>query len=542
MSKSTIFTNASILTGKNEDCVHDSLLVTDNTIVKLGTLEDCKALAEEDVTVVDCEKKSLLPGFIDAHNHMTLLGASLRASKFHYPAVSCIADVVDVVKKAAAEKEKGEWIRGWGLDYGKFPNATPPTRFDLDEVSPDNPVAIVHYTGHYVLVNSKALELAGIDDSVADPKGGRFIRDEQGRLTGLAQDSAQQMVVPTSVDVQHHGPDIGYDTPTEELVGDIKCASDALRAVGVTTVVDPQITTREMVGLVRAQHENELGVRTVCMYLSNHLEALLETGIHEPFGNDHLAIGPVKYYCDGAIVGGSAAFTEPLNNRPDGYTGSLYWEKDKELAASLKKTHSKGLQFGIHTQGDRAHDIMLDSVEALLKEHPRDDHRHRIEHSGYPRPDQVKRIAEYGMIPITQPGQLREAGLNLVDNYGEDRASRIYPLREFLDNGIEAVISSDAFVQSYNPLSTVRGAVERISDDGRDMGKEQRISMKEAIMCHTYYAAKSCFWEDRIGSLEEGKLADLVLLDRDVMQEDPANLLEVQVEMTMIDGDVVYTR
>lgn len=541
MFESTIFTNANIETGKNEECPHDSLLVTENTIIKLGTLEECKALAENKVTIIDCEKKSLTPGFIDAHNHVTLLGASLRASKFHYPAVSCINDVVDVVKKAAEQKDKGEWIRGWGLDYGKFPNATPPTRFDLDKVSPDHPVAIVHYTGHYVLVNSKALELAGIDDSVEDPKGGRFIRDEQGRLTGLAQDAAQQMVVPTSVKVKHHGPDIGYDTPTEELVGDIQCASDALRAVGVTTVVDPQVTTREMVGLVRAQHEGGLGVRTVCMYLSNHLEALIETGIHEPFGNDFLAIGPVKYYCDGAIVGGTAAFTEPLNNRPDGFTGALYWEKDEELAASLNTTHTTGFQFGIHTQGDRAHDIMLDSVEAILKKHPRVDHRHRIEHSGYPRPDQVTRIAEYGMVPITQPGQLREAGLNLVDNYGEDRASRIYPLREFLDNGIEAVISSDAFVQSFNPLSTCRGAVERISDDGRDMGKAQRITMKEAIMCHTYFAAKSFFWEDRIGSLEEGKRADIILFDRDILQEDPAKLLDVKVEMTMLDGQVVYT-
>lgn len=538
--KCTLFVNAIIETGKNKTCEHDSLLVVDGKIIELGTSDNLRKIAPENSEIIDCQQKNLLPGFIDAHNHVTLLGASLRAEQFHYPAVSCIDNVLDVVAKAAKGKPQGEWIRGWGLDYGKFPNATPPTRFQLDEFSPDHPVAIVHYTGHYVLVNSKALELAGIDDTIADPKGGRFVRDEKGRLTGLAQDAAQQMVIPTSVNVKHHGPDIGYDTSDEELVADIACASDALLAVGVTSVVDPQVTTREMRGLIRAQHENQLGVRTICMYLSNHLEALIETGIHEMYGNDFLEIGPVKYYCDGAIVGGTAAFNKPLNNREDGYTGSTYWEDDNDLYESLRRTHSMGYQFGIHTQGDRAHDISIGAIERIVAEMPREDHRHRFEHSGYPVSEQIKRMAKCGIIPITQPGQLREAGQNLIDNYGEDRAQRIYPLREFLDNGIEAVISSDAFVQSYNPLSTILGAIERVSDQGHDMGSEQRISLKEAIMCHTHFAAKSYFWEDKVGSLEKGKYADIVLLDRDITNIPAKELLEVNVELTMVNGDIVY--
>ncbi len=541
MNTDVLFHNANIISGTNDDCNFDSLLVKGNKIAKIGSFEDCKALADQNAKIIDCEQKSLTPGFIDTHNHITLLGASLRAPKFHYPEVSCIEDVIGVVSNAVAVRKPGEWVRGWGLDYGKFPDAIPPTRFELDKVSPNNPVAIVHYTGHYVLVNSKALELAGIDDSVEDPEGGTFLRDEQGRLTGIARDAAQQMVIPNDVEVKHHGPDIGYITPINELVDDIKCACDALLSVGVTAVLDPQVTTREMTGLVRANKTENLPVRTVGMFLSNHLGAQLELGVFEEFGNDFLTFGPIKYYCDGAIVGGTASFSEPHCNDGVDTTDSLYWENSEQLCESLSLTHSKGLQFGIHTQGDNAHEIVISCIEKMLEAHPRDDHRHRFEHSGYPLPAHIKRMAKCGIIPITQPGQLREAGKNLMDLYGKERAQRIYPLREFLDNGIPAVISSDAFVQSFNPLSTVRGAVERMSDDGQDMGQGQCISMKEAIVCHTYNAAFSQFWENKIGSLEEGKFADIVLFDRDIMKENAKDLLDVKVEITMVDGKIVYT-
>lgn len=539
MAQNVLFYNARIITGRYDECTANSLLVQGNRITKIGSYDECKAMTCSSIEEVDCQQNSLLPGFIDGHNHITLLGASLRAPKFHYPDVSCIEDVLGVVKNAVAARKEGEWIRGWGLDYGKFPNAKPPTRFDLDKVAPNNPVAIVHYTGHYVLVNSKALELAGIDDSVKDPEGGSFIRDAEGRLTGLARDSAQQMVVPTAVEVKHHGPDIGYVTPIEELVDDIKCACDALLAVGVTSVLDPQVTTREMTGLVRANKTGNLPVRTVAMFLSNHLEAQLELGVFEEFGNDFLTFGPIKYYADGAIVGGTAAFSEPHIDGTD-VSKSLYWASTEEMCKSLKLCHTNGLQFAVHTQGDQAHELMLSCINTILAENPRADHRHRFEHSGYPLPGHIKQMAEYGIIPVTQPGQLREAGKNLNDLYGQERAKRIYPLRDFLDNNIPAVISSDAFVQSYNPISTVRGAVERLSDDGQDMGQDQRISMKEALICHTYNAAHAMFWEDKVGSLEEGKLADIVLLDCDIMQKDAKDLLDVKVAITMVDGKILY--
>lgn len=541
-SRDCVFINANISNGTGAPCFATGLLVVDGIIDKLGNDVEVLKAASPSTPVIDCEGKSLLPGLIDAHNHMTLLGAALRAPSFHYPKVSSVADIVATVKEAAATKMPGQWIRGWGMDYAKFSDGRVPTRWDLDEVSPDNPVCIVHYTGHYVLVNSKALEMAGVDDGVENPIGGEFIRSKDGRVTGMAKDAAQQLVVPTSVHVAHHGPDIGYDTPDDELIDDIACASEALLKVGVTTVVDPQVTTREMTGLVKANRIGKLGVRTIAMFLSNHLDAVLELGIVGEVGDNMLAIGPIKYYCDGSIVGGTAAFTEPLINRDDNFCGSEYWPSEEQLCEALNRTHQSGLQFGIHTQGDKAHQIVIDCVERFLEETPRDNHRHRLEHSGYPRRDQVERMASSGLIPITQPGQLYEAGDNLHANYGKDRASRIYPMRDFLDNGIPAVISSDAFVQSHNPLSSIRGAVERKSLAGQDMGVNQRISLDEAIVCHTYNAAFSFFWEDRIGSLQPGKIADIVLFDCNLNEIAPKDLIEVKVALTMLGGEIVYQK
>lgn len=536
--KDVVFLHAKIMPGDGSRSAASALAVSNGVIAFMG--DDDDALRRfPDARRIDCAGRSLLPGFIDAHNHVTLLGASLRAVSFHYPAVSCARDVLDRLRHAAGSRAPGTWIRGWGLDHGKFPDGRLPSLAELDAASPDHPVCIVHYTGHNVLVNSAALRLCGVNDATPDPEGGRFERDADGRLTGYVLDAAQQLVVPSSVRVGHHGPDIGYDTPREEMTADIAAASQALLAVGVTMVVEPQATTREMTGLLHAREEGRLGVRTVCMPLSNHLDALLELGLVRPLGDAMLALGPVKYYMDGSLVGGTAAFNEPHCNREPGYRGSLYWEADA-LYASMRRAHAAGLQIGIHTQGDMAHDIVLGIIDRLLTEFPQQDARFRLEHSGYPLPRHIDVMARHGIIPVTQPGQLHEAGDNLYDNYGPERARRMYPLRSFLRAGLRPVISSDAFVQSHNPLHTIRGAVLRRSLGGLDMGQDERISIMEAIVCHTGNAARSCFRESLVGTLTPGKLADIILLDRDILAADPEELADIRVLLTMLGGRIVH--
>jgi predicted amidohydrolase YtcJ len=532
------FLNGIVLTIDSKDNIFDSVYVENGKIRAVGTTDKIKANIPGDTTIINIKGKTLIPGFIDAHNHMCLQGAALGTIRFNFPEVASITDLVKNVAQAAETTKDGHWIRGWGMDYEKYPEKRLPTRWDMDAVSKNHPVCIVHYTGHFVLVNSLALKQAGVDDHTADPSGGKFVRDKKGRVTGMALDAAQQLVVPTSVKVGHHGPDIGYDAPLQEIVDDIHRACMAYQKVGITSVVDPQVTTREMPAYIEARRQGKLGIKTTCMYLSNHMKAINELGITGAIGDDWLSIGPVKYYCDGALVGGTAAFYMPLHNRPDTY-GTTYW-KAEELIDSLVQTHRSGLQFGIHAQGDKGIDIVLQAVQKALKQYPRRDHRHRIEHYGGPTPEQIELASQLGIIPITQPGQLYEAGDDLIANYGIARARRLYPLRSILDAGIPAVVSTDAFVQSYKPLDAISGAVNRKSWKGDDMGAEERISVLEAIRAYTLSAANSVFQEDQKGSIEVGKVADLTLIGGKILDTPKDEISKLSIDMTVIDGQIVH--
>lgn len=543
------FINGEVITVDADNRICEAVLVDGDQIAAVGSNDEILGQIDDRVEVIDLDGRTLMPGFIDAHNHLTHQGAAFNTVDFGYPAVASISDLRDAVGHAAENSAPGQWIRGWGMNYEKFSDGRIPTRWDLDDLSPDNPVCIVHVSGHNVLVNSLALEMAGVDDNTPDPDGGKFVRDAQGRITGYAYDAAQQLVIPTSVDVGHHGPDIGYDLPLEELVDDIDRACKAYLKVGITSVVDPQVTTREMPGYMAARKQGKLTVKTTCMYLSNHQDAINELGITDHIGNDLLSIGPMKYYCDGALIGGTALFyaDEPQHdhgckcNKRAG-RGYTYWPDIEAFKEALIDTHRRGMQFGVHTQGDMAMDIVLDAIEEAHRRYPRDDTRHRIEHCHGPTREQVARIKRLGVIPVTQPGQINETGDDLTEIYGERRAKRFCPLRDMLDEGIPAVVSTDAFVQSYKPFDAISAAVNRISLTGRDMGEAQRISVLEAIRAYTWNAAHSVYHETRKGSIEVGKLADLVVINSTLLSVPVEEIAKQEVLMTLSNGEIVYRK
>ncbi|MGB1258344.1 MAG: amidohydrolase, partial [Thiolinea sp.] len=302
------FINGQVITINPDDQITEAILIKDRTIAAVGTTAEINALLTPETEVIDLGGRSLVPGFIDAHNHLTHQGAAFGSVDYSYPNVASMTDLQQVIAEAAAKAKPGQWLRGWGLNYEKYPEDRLPTRWDIDAVSPDHPVCAVHVSGHNVLVNSVALAMAGVDENTPDPDGGLFERDENGQLTGYARDSAQELVVPSSVSVEHHGPNIGYDLPLDELVDDIDRACQAYLKEGITSVVDPQVTTREMPGYMAARKQGKLTIKTTCMYLSNHQDAINELGITDHIGNDLLSIGPMKYYCDGTLTGGTALF------------------------------------------------------------------------------------------------------------------------------------------------------------------------------------------------------------------------------------------
>ncbi len=537
MATDRIFRNGRIHTLDARGTRAEAVGVVEGRIRAVGTREAVRAAMPPGVPEIDLGGRTVLPGFIDAHNHFLATGEALGAVDVFYPRVGSIEGLVAAIAAAAARTPAGRWIRAVGLNHAKFPDGRPPTRWDLDRATRDHPVLVQHVSGHWALVNSAALATRSLDERTPDPQGGRLVRDAQGRLTGLCLDAAMGLVQPVAVDIGSHGPNFHVEALLDELLVDLDRATRAYLAAGLTTVCDPQVTRRELAVYREARRRGRLGVRTVCMPLSHQLHELRAVGLAGPFGDEWLAVGGMKFYADGTLIGGTAAFSEPdAGCHAPG--GLLYWPPD-ELAAMIREAHAAGWQVGVHAQGDRAIEIALDAIERAMRAAPRAEPRHRIEHAGLPTPTQLDRIAALGIIAVNQPRYLHDSGDEFLRRLGP-RADRLQPLRDELTRGIAVVLSSDAFVASYRPLDTIAASVSRRTRGGVPIGLDQELTVEEAVRCHTVEAARAIFMEDHLGSLEPEKLADLVVLDRDPFVTPPDEIPDVPVRMTVVGGEIAW--
>jgi predicted amidohydrolase YtcJ len=540
-----VLTGGLILTSDPRHATAEAVAVRDGRIVAVGPRDAVRAAAGAEAREVDLAGGTLVPGFIDAHNHFLATAESFSAIDARDPSVHSTADLMALVDAAAERTEPGRWVRGFGMDFTRFENGVPPTRWDLDKVTTEHPVVILHVSGHYALVNSRALEARGIRDDVRDPVGGSFERDAAGRPTGLLRDTATNLVLQLSVDIGNHGPNFHTEVPLDDMVAMLDEGSRRYLAAGLTTICDPQVTSRELGAYREARARGALRVRTACLPLSSQLDDYERIGLAGPFGDDELWIAGMKFYTDGAITGGTAAFSRPIGGRGQ-YPGTLYHEP-AELGSLLERAARSGWQLAIHTMGDRAMGIMLDGVEAArgargassARAVGEGDHRDRIEHCTWPTPEQIGRIARLGMIPVTQPGSIRELGDIWREQLG-DRIERANPLREEIDAGIPVVISSDAFVQSYRPLATMSAAMRRVTPSGVRVGADQELTLDEALAAHTINAARALRVEDRLGSIEPGKIADLVVVDGDLRAAPQESLGDLPIRMTILAGEVVH--
>jgi predicted amidohydrolase YtcJ len=375
------------------------------------------------------------------------------------------------------------------------------------------------------------LRLAGISSGTANPQGGEIDFDEHGEPTGVLRETAQRLVL-----------DLVPPPTKAEIKRNIVAAGRKFLTLGITSVADASIQeSREMIAYQELRGAGELPVRTYLMMLiDDTLDDLEALGIKTGFGDEWVRIGPAKVFQDGSGGGRTAAMSQPYPDQPDNYGIQIYTQE--ELDDRFMRAAAAGFQCTAHAIGDRAIEMIINAMEQALAAHPQDDPRWRIEHCGMMTDDLLDRMVKLGLIAVPQPSFVYYLGDSYIRNFTRQQLEMAYPCRDWIDHGILTIGSSDAPVTPAEPWAGIRAAVTRLTIDGDKVGPEQGVSVDEALQMYTLNGARGSFEERLKGSLTPGKLADAIVIDRDPHDIAPDDLGNVQVDLTMIGGQVVYER
>lgn len=531
MSRNYLFINGHVMTGELNQHPATSVAVREGHVVAVGSDSDVKAWGGPSTEVIDLAGRTMAPGFNDSHCHPMFVGFGLQQVNASTPPNVSIADITRRIAERVRVTPPGMWVMARGYDQARLAENRHPNRYDLDAVAPENPVVVVRACGHIAAVNSRALAIAGITRDTPDPEGGTIDRDEHGEPTGVVREAAQTLV-RAKID----------EPSTDQIREALILAGKQFLSVGVTSVGEAGIRrAEELQAYQDLSRSGELPVRTyLMMMIDETLEPLRQLGIRTGFGDARLRIGPAKIFLDGSIGGRTARMSQPYENEDDNLG---LWMQDPQLMKSkLKAAHKAGFQCCAHAIGDAAIELLIQSFEEALAEAPRPNSRHRIEHSSILRPDLLDRIQRIGAIPVPGTSFLYAFKNAYVQNLGMDRIRYAYAMRTFFERGIIASASTDAPVVSTSAMIGIQTMVTRRSEEGDEIWPEERISVEQAIRAYTYNSAYASFEEKIKGTIEPGKLADLVVLETDLRQVKPQEIGSVAVDLTISDGNIAYSR
>lgn len=535
----TVFLNGKIITVNQKNDLAEAVAVKGNEIWYVGSQRNVQELIGEKTKVIDLKGRCMTPGFIDSHFHPILYGFFGGAIvDITYQNAKNIAEIQEILHAEAAKKQKGEWIKLWGYDQNKIEDKRHLTMADLDAVAPDNPIQCMRICGHMGVYNRLGLAAGGIyGPEDAKRFGKNEVVVENGALTGLVKDGTNSWLWSKVIYTD------------EEMWSALKKSNDLLLKTGVTSVHDPgEFGAQSYHIMQQACRNGTFQVREYAMLFSAQGKALareevdkfLNMGLITGIGDEHFRLGALKIMIDGGTSGPSCATRKPYSHDPNlpGICGFT----QEEIDEIVDRVHRAGCQMTCHAVGDKAVEMMLNAYEKALKTTPRANHRHRIEHCGITDETLCDKIASLGIIPVSNPGFMTINGSDYHRYYG-DRIDYMFAARSYLDRGIPAVIGSDAPTCDESVMRGLDGSVNRRDRrTGEIVGPKQKISMMEAIRCYTIHGAYASFEEKRKGSIEPGKLADLVILSEDILNYPPEKVMDIQVDMTMIDGKIVYQR
>jgi hypothetical protein len=526
-----IIVNAKVHTMDRNQPGAEAVAVIGNRIAAVGSTKDIKKLAGSNTKQIDAKGQLVLPGFNDAHVHF--MSGGFQLSSVDLRDATSPQEFAERIRDFAAKLPEGRWITGGDWDHERWPDAKLPTKELVDRYTPNTPIFVNRLDGHMSLANSLALKLAGVNSQTLDPPGGVIVRDPKtGEPTGVLKDAAQgfvwKVIPPASF---------------EEKLAAARAATNHAASLGVTSVQD--MSAGVDVGVYQTLLDRgELKTRIYAVWPLPSWDRLARTGVRAHFGSAMLRTGGLKGFADGSLGSTTALFYEPYRDAPNTSgipSGEMFPEG--AMLERIRGADKAGLQVLIHAIGDKANTLILSMYEQVEQENGDRDRRFRIEHAQHLRAQDIGRFARDKVIASMQPYHAIDDGRWAEKRIGKDRAKTTYAFRSLLDSGATLAFGTDWTVAPLDPMLSVYAAVTRRTLDGKNPNgwvPAQKISVEEAVRAYTVGSAFAEFQENKKGTIAPGKLADLVILSRDIFRVDPKEIEKVKVVMTIMDGRVVY--
>jgi len=521
-----------------QNTIAEALITQNNKILFVGKQKESLRLINDTTKITDLQGKTLIPGFIDAHSHFSRAGfEAISRIPLNAPPVGnidSISSLLQALNDKAQTTPPGQWILGVGYDDTLLKEQRHPTRQELDEVSTEHPIWITHISNHLGIANSVALSLAGIDDNTPNPEGGVLRHDINGKLNGIIEENAMFFI-------RHYLPNISSLIPSA-----IEAANRIYMQVGITTANEGGVG-----GILgdRADFSDYLKIhdqlQKIRLVLNAHYTRVKDCDTMQ-FLTKKIILQGAKILADGSIQGYTGYLSKPYHTPfqgNDAYCG-YPWQNRDELCKIITTLHKQGLQCYVHCNGDAAIDDVLYAFEKAQAYFPRTDCRHVLVHCQMARKDQLDKMALLGIIPsFFIPHVYYWGDRHRQIFLGEERATNLNPCRWAQERNLPFTLHCDTPVVPQNPLLAIWAAVNRTTSSGQDLGKEQQgITPLEALKACTIHAAHQFFLEKQLGSLEVGKLADFVILDKNPLTCDPSTIKDIQVLETIVDGETVFVK
>lgn len=525
-----IYLNGNIYTSDPNNPHAEAIVTEGSRILFCGSENEALAYKSVKTEVTDLERAFVMPGFIDCHTHMLMGGEFLLAIPLN------TADSKERFRKIFLDYiaiRGKDWITGGNWRNQNWPSAELPHKAWIDDITSEIPVFVPRMDYHMGLANSYALRLAGIDEFTPDPPGGKILKDSRGRLTGILQDKAMDLVNRVIPEPDIFRQSLFLDTAIEYAL-----------SLGVTSVHDIAYKGQLKI-FQKYDFEGRLGIRVFSRLPIEYTESIVNADISNITGSEFLRMGSLKAFSDGSLGSSTAYFREAYSDDLSNYGLPMEIMTNGDFLKWAKMADMNKFQLSVHAIGDRAIGEVLDVFEEVVRDNPKWDRRFRIEHAQHMSHTDFDRMRKSGVIASIQPLHLYDDGSWMINRIGKNRMKYAYAFRSLLENGINLCFGTDWPVVNLNPLETVYAAITRHTSDGMNpdgLFPEEKLTIEESLRAYTAGAAYASFDEKIKGSLEKGKLADFIILDHDLLKAEPDQIKSTKILMTVVGGKIKFQR